>query len=1195
MAGSSVTEKVSQVQRESVAASDENHNLVLPDPAADPSDDSPTIISKTPPTQIKRRDENDIDGIRGRSLAHFELIESIGVGGMAAVLRARDKQLDRFVALKILPPEMAGDAENVRRFHEEARAAARLDHENIARVFYYAEDQGLHFIAFEFVEGKNVRQLLDDRGGPLPVAEALHYILQIACGLEHASSRGVVHRDIKPSNIIITPTGRAKLVDMGLARRIGRPEEGALTHSGVTLGTFDYISPEQALEPREADTRSDIYSLGCTFYHMVTGQAPVPDGTAAKKLHHHQHVAPLDPRELNPEVPHEVAAILARMMHKDPRGRYQTPRHLVQHLLQVAQLLGTSPDMPNDVLFVDAPLPTPPQKRPLLLLSLAAVLLGAFLVALSLAPRLQTPTLTSSGDAKAPVVLKEKEKTPRDVPELHLSSVRGVTDEAELRKALADATVKRIVLKNGFREPILQPLLANMDERRELTIEPDNENEPVKIAITRPADPRQIWAGLIVEGTGAVTLRNLHFVLNSLQTTPEKGVVAAVALRGTGKLTVEKCTFHQENAPSDIPKDNDRFPISSVVVEGAVNRQSKQPWLVLDRCFFREGQVAISLLGAAVVRPSDCAFGPHAALFNLKSDTLEPRSKLELTNCSAFVVRGPAFRLDDNATCVLHTRHCIFSSPGADAGANQHPSLILQTDTIAPAVVYYGDRNCYHNLNVYWGRQKATNEKVVSWDLFGAFIRKNGGADNDSAELPDIVNPFAVAAPLKDLEQIKAGEDADAFRVNAELAQVREADAAKDPIRHVIPLGITWATKPGSLAVLASKQVELAKNQLLVNPDAKEAPGIYNTVDKAIGNAKNGDEILIMQGKAGRHLELQPVNIRAGIDLIIKPYSAEHRPILTMAAIPGTLDASVNLLTIEDSKIEVQDLELMLEPNPKLSAAGMVELKGNGQCTFRRCVLTLKAAESVALYAAALREAKLVMKMANTSNPRSAPVLEFIDTFVRGEGDLLNVPASRPFELTVTNSLVALSRSLLRMHGIDSEKDSGDAVASIHMDRASVFVGESMLNLHGSSEGKGLVLTRVDPVQDCLFVSVRPRTPLIALQEIQVNEENLTDVVKWNGGVNSYSGFDDVYLRHSRTDIFPMTVGREAWKRFSGESASQFVQAKFATALGERPYSQSTFADFQVSAAFKELLQNFGTKLTENDLPPLRSTISDGQ
>src|SRR6202166_937267 len=140
------------------------------------TDSTPTIISKNlvrPATA-----EDALNGLRGRRLAHFELLEQIGVGGMAAVLRARDTQLDRIVALKILPPDLAQDQENVRRFHNEARAAAKLDHENIARVFFCGEDQRLHFIAFEFVEGENLRAILEKRGR-LPVGESLHYMLQI--------------------------------------------------------------------------------------------------------------------------------------------------------------------------------------------------------------------------------------------------------------------------------------------------------------------------------------------------------------------------------------------------------------------------------------------------------------------------------------------------------------------------------------------------------------------------------------------------------------------------------------------------------------------------------------------------------------------------------------------------------------------------------------------------------------------------------------------------------------------------------------------------------------------------------------------------------------------------------------------------------------------------------------------------------
>src|SRR5262249_31754606 len=152
--------------------------------------------------------------------------------------------------------------------------------------------------------------------------------------------------------IIITPSGRAKLVDMGLARSLETPNDGGLTHSGVTLGTFDYISPEQALEPRQADIRSDIYSLGCTFYHILTGQPPVPAGTAAKKLHHQKYVPPIDPRQLNAEIPDDVAALLGRMMAKDPADRFQDPETLVKHLLALARKYSGSAEAGDSVVLV---------------------------------------------------------------------------------------------------------------------------------------------------------------------------------------------------------------------------------------------------------------------------------------------------------------------------------------------------------------------------------------------------------------------------------------------------------------------------------------------------------------------------------------------------------------------------------------------------------------------------------------------------------------------------------------------------------------------------------------------------------------------------------------------------------------------------------------------------------------------------
>lgn len=297
------------------------------------TDDIATVISQRKPANL------DVADLKGRQLAHFEIVETIGVGGMGAVLKAVDLALGRIVALKILPPDLANDEEHLRRFRLEARAAARLDHENIAQVFFCGTESGLHFIAFEYVEGEDLKTLLARRGPPT-VDHAARCMLQIAKGLEHSASRGVVHRDIKPSNVIVTPDGKAKIVDMGLARLEGPTD--AVTRSGATLGTYDYISPEQALEPRLADIRSDIYSLGCTFYHWLTGHAPVPEGTAAKKLHFHQTIQPPDPRLYNRALPEIFVDVLAKSMAKSPEDRYQSPTELVEDLeLMIDQLNST--------------------------------------------------------------------------------------------------------------------------------------------------------------------------------------------------------------------------------------------------------------------------------------------------------------------------------------------------------------------------------------------------------------------------------------------------------------------------------------------------------------------------------------------------------------------------------------------------------------------------------------------------------------------------------------------------------------------------------------------------------------------------------------------------------------------------------------------------------------------------------------
>ncbi|GAB6166599.1 hypothetical protein JCM19992_25990 [Thermostilla marina] len=310
------------------------------------SDDQPTVISS--PGKLAPSDTNSDLGVQiiaprlepGSRVGEFELLAFVGGGGMGRVFRALDTRLNRVVALKVLTAAQASDPQTYARFENEARSAARLNHPGICQVYSSGIADGTPYIAFEFIEGTNVRKLVEERG-PLPVADAVHYTIQIAEALEHASKRFVVHRDIKPSNILITPEGKAKLIDLGLAK-IHTPDAPGqdLTSSGVTLGTFDYIAPEQARDPRVADARSDIYSLGCTLYHMLTGRPPFPGGTVLQKLLQHQGDDPPPITEFRSDVPEPILRVLRKMMAKAPRNRYQTPGEVAKALLRAAYESG---------------------------------------------------------------------------------------------------------------------------------------------------------------------------------------------------------------------------------------------------------------------------------------------------------------------------------------------------------------------------------------------------------------------------------------------------------------------------------------------------------------------------------------------------------------------------------------------------------------------------------------------------------------------------------------------------------------------------------------------------------------------------------------------------------------------------------------------------------------------------------------
>ncbi len=300
-------------------------------------------------------------------IPEFEILEEIGHGGMGIVYRARQRSDGQIVAIKVIRNDRLQHEEAVRRFRREAQAAARLNDPNIVKVFDFDRAGDTHYLVMEYVDGITLERHVEQQG-PLSIEQACDFIRQAALGLQHAHEQALVHRDIKPSNLMITPTRRQKnegkmkdeqsgdssfilppssfyikLLDMGVARVLqlggGTPNESlsTLTQGGSVIGTADYVAPEQLEDPHGADIRADLYSLGCTFYYLLTGQVPFPGGSLISKLDKQRWQEPTPIQTLRGDTPPALARVVEKLMEKSPAARYKTPGALAGALAQLAQ------------------------------------------------------------------------------------------------------------------------------------------------------------------------------------------------------------------------------------------------------------------------------------------------------------------------------------------------------------------------------------------------------------------------------------------------------------------------------------------------------------------------------------------------------------------------------------------------------------------------------------------------------------------------------------------------------------------------------------------------------------------------------------------------------------------------------------------------------------------------------------------
>ena len=296
-----------------------------------------------------------------RTLAgRYRLDEVIGRGGMSTVYRGTDLALDRVVAVKVaLDPLVEQSPIYLERFRREANAAAAIDHPGVVTVYDAGADGPTRFIVMEFVHGRSLADILRERS-PLEPAEAADIAAQAADALSAAHARGIVHRDIKPGNIMVTPDGSVKVLDFGIARAV---DSGTLTQTATVLGTSAYMSPEQALG-QPADARSDIYSLGCVLYEMLTGEPPFRAEVAAAVMHQHVRVQPKPASERNPAVPPALNALVMEMLAKAPGDRPQTAAEVRDRLRQAVGNPAAEDEALATLAMAPPPAPPPPVIAP---------------------------------------------------------------------------------------------------------------------------------------------------------------------------------------------------------------------------------------------------------------------------------------------------------------------------------------------------------------------------------------------------------------------------------------------------------------------------------------------------------------------------------------------------------------------------------------------------------------------------------------------------------------------------------------------------------------------------------------------------------------------------------------------------------------------------------------------------------------
>ena len=1091
----------------------------------------------------------------GRRIGDFVLEEAIGVGGMGAVFRALDTQLDRMVALKLLPPDQVHDLEVVQRFYQEARAAARLDHENIARVYAVGHDGAYHYIAFEYIEGTTIRRRVAELG-VIPVAETINDALQIAGALVHAAERGIVHRDVKPSNIIVTPGGRAKLVDMGLARRFerGKGIDDGLTQSGTTLGTFDYISPEQARDPRDVDVRSDLYSLGCTLFHMLGGRPPFPDGTVLQKLLQHQEEPAPDIRTLNPGVPADLSAILLRLMAKDRDRRYQTPEHLVRDLMAVAGAQGLRSVSPEGLVWMGSAKSANWERHLVWAVpALSLLLVVGGLTWLGQPTAEPGPVAPPAGVPAAATSVVETPPSPKPsaMPEVAAIRDRSVRDGVELAAALAAAPSGSTITLVGDGPYDLSPAPGSRQQaRRDLTIRAAAGARPIVRASS---------GGLPAVGDGALLrFDGGRVVVEGLEFDPGSSL-AAVSAEDVD-LTLRACAFRR-SAPTD-PRDRPaavRLKSSDRV--GADGSRSAPSRVVA--CHFDGGQAGVVARGPGSVDVVDSTFGPGpepAVWLDNGGTPAVVASRLTLRHTSIMAGEGPAFRFTRTAAIVRVEDSVV-------APARGDLATLVATDE-PDRLDWLGRKNLYAGVDTYLRtpRDLATRpptRRLAEWVDDPAGPRE---ADSTERAGPVWADPSPVAA----------GRDpSGAFALVAAADAAVGVGARRGPLGPLPPPVVVASLAPPSArrapldpppadpepprpAAMVVEPMPMpgqdeedgppapAPPPALVvapSPAPAPAPAPVPAADAPIRTASALVEALSRPPTKGG-----VITLAADADLTLSGLAPAGTGARTIRAAPGATRPRLrfrpsaadlkgtagppSLFRLRGGSLSLLDLDVTLAeadaPAGRRWAAFAVW--AGAELALNRCTVTVQG-DYPRSAAVIVQAGEDELENGPAGPDPSAASLRFFDSLLRSGGDLVDVAAGRELDLVVEGSVVASKGALAHGHGLP--RGQAAELLRVSLRHVTARTAGGLVRLESVPGDPELPVAEVD-ARDCILATTDEDAPLFRVDE-QDGLDAPRNRIRWEGHGIAYHNITTYRLDETvQAGASPLRFQRNDWEMAVG-------------------------------------------------------------